>query len=248
MAEPKIVLFDLETSLIEYSGFTLYPDSIPHSSIRQDWYIICGCWKELSSKRINSVSVSDDPARYKKNHKDDYHVVKTLHEVMSSADVVIAHNLKKFDMRKLNARIVYHKLPPLPPFLLVDTLTEARKIANFTSNRLDYLAKHLGYKGKMPTTAGLWMDVMDGNKRALDEMVRYCKNDVDILEFVYLRLRPYIRNHPNINTFTGKILQNGCPSCGSTKLTISKTRYTASGLKRIQKICRDCHSYSTHLK
>ena len=248
MTKPKILLIDLETSLIEYSGFSLFPEAIPHKSIKQDWYIICGCWKELGSKTVNAISVIDDEKRYNKNHKDDFYVVKELADVLRGADIVIAHNLKAFDLKKFNARLIYHKLQPLPPFLLVDTLTEARRVAKFTSNRLDYLGKFLGFGGKIHTTQDLWYAVMDGDAVAVKSMVKYCKQDVKLLEDVYLRLRPYMKSHPHLGVFEGKAKEGSCPHCGHDKLTISKYRYTAAGLPRVQKICKKCNAYSTHLK
>ena len=248
MSKPKILLIDLETSLIEYSGFSLYPDAIPHKSIKQDWYVICGCYKELGSKTVESVAVTDNMSLYKKNHKDDYHVIKVLAKVLRGADVVIAHNLKAFDLKRFNARLIYHKLEPLPPFLLIDTLTEAKRVAKFTSNRLDYLGQFFGLGGKIHTTQDLWYAVMDGDEKAVEKMVKYCKQDVKLLEEVYLRLRPYMKSHPHIGALSGKIRENSCPHCGYDKLTISKYRYTAAGLPRVQKICKNCNAYSTHLK
>ena len=243
--KPRILLIDLETSLMEVSTFTLYPESIPHSAIKQDSYIICGCYKELGSKEVSAISVTDNARQYKKNHKNDFYVVKELADVMREADIVIAHNLKAFDLKKFNARLIYHRLPPLPPFLLIDTLSEARRVAKFSSNRLDYLGQFFGEGKKIHTSADLWYRVMAGDAAAVDQMVTYCKQDVNLLEKIYLRLRPYMKSHPHVGVIAGKYRYESCPHCGSDNIILSKTRTTASGLKRHQKHCKDCGGYST---
>lgn len=249
MPTPKIILFDVETSPLITTTFTLYPNNgLHHSNIIKDWYLITICWKELGKKQIHSVSVLDDPKRFKKDISDDYHVVKEFAKVLAGADAVIGHNVSKFDIKKFNTRLIYHKLPPLPKVHEIDTLKLWKKVAGATSNRLDYLGKFLGFGGKLPTSDGLWMRALNGEKSAINEMVKYCKVDVDKLEKLYLRMLPYIPNHPHIGAMMGHERERSCPNCGGTKLTQHKTRITAAGVKRYQKQCTSCGAYSTHLK
>ena len=249
MSKPKIILFDIETAPAVAATFTLYPNNgLHHSNIIEDWYIITICWKELGKKQVHSVSTLDDPKRFKKNVADDYHVVNTFRKVLEGADAVAGHNVSKFDIKKFNTRLIYHKLPPVPKVHELDTLKMWKKVASATSNRLDYLGKFLGFGGKLPTSDGLWMRALKGEKSAIQEMVRYCKVDVEKLEKLYLRMLPYIPNHPHVGAMNGLEKERSCPNCGGTKLTQHKTRYTASGMKRIQKQCTSCHAYSTHTK
>lgn len=243
---PKIVLYDLETLPMVTATFSLYPDSIGHDNILSDWSIISACWKELGKKTIYSSSIIDDPKAFKKNVNNDLVVVKRLREVFQDADIIIGHNSKKFDTKKLNARLIYHGLDPLPSGIQqVDTLSEVRKVAAFSSNRLDYLGKHLLGEGKMETSRGLWLRVLRGDKKAVQEMVTYNKQDVQLLEDVYLKIRPYIKSHPHIGVLHGEDKQHSCPKCGSTDLRKKTTRYTAAGVKRLQKQCMGCFGYHT---
>lgn len=245
MSQPKILLWDLETSGIIASTWNLYPESIPHQNLIADWYIICGCFKELGSNKVKSVSVLDDAKRFKKDHRDDYYVVKTLRDILDDVDVLIHQNGDRFDLKVFNTRLIKHNLPPLPKLLTVDTLKEVKKIAKFTSNRLDFLGDQLLGSGKTPTSPGLWMKASSGDPKAVKEMITYCKGDVNVLEGLYNRLLPYMKSHPHIGAMKGEDKNHSCPKCGSTNLIKNQTKYTAAGLPREQYQCKDCHSYST---
>jgi hypothetical protein len=160
--------------------------------------------------------------------------------VLANADMIIGQNIKKFDLKKLQARLIYHKLPPLPKLSIVDTLTEARK-SKFTSNRLDYLGKHLLGEGKMEVHYSLWLDVMKGSKSALKKMISYCNTDVVRNEDLYLRLRPYMLTHPHLS-----VMRNGskeaCNKCGG-ECKKDGVRTTVSGGKQQIYKCSNCSGY-----
>ncbi len=239
---PKIGIYDIETSLALMATFGLKVDYIPHENIIQDWYVICGCWKTLGEKKIHAVSVLDDPDRFAKSPIDDYHVVKTLRDMMAGYDILVHHNGDKFDVKKINARLIYHGLEPLPPLLTVDTLKEARRVAAFTSNRLDYLGKFLGLGGKDKTSGGLWLRVLSGCIKAIKEMVKYNKRDVDLLEKVYLKLLPYMK-HPNVNRCGAS-----CPKCGGHDIQLRGFATTRNGTVHQRTQCKKCGAWSKFRK
>jgi hypothetical protein len=232
----KIVFWDVETSPIIAATWHLYPKAISHDSILKDWFIICGAWKELGKDKVHAVKVT--------KAYDDYNVVKALRDTLASADIIVHHNGDKFDIKKLNARIIHHRLEPLPPLLCVDTLKEARKIASFTSNRLDYLTKSLVGAGKVSVGYDLWLKAMEGNKRAIKEMLDYNKVDVIRLEELYMVLRPYMKAHPHVGALSGLEKSQSCSKCGSAQLKRNGIRYTAAGLVRQEVQCKKCGAYS----
>lgn len=212
MASPKILIYDIETSFDVVAVFQLAKnDYIPHTNILKERYIICACWKWLGEKEVHSVSVLDDPKRYAKDPHDDLYVVKTLHNLMSEADVVVAHNGDQFDYKYIQTRALYHGLEPTPPVTTIDTYKVAKQRFMFNSNRLDYLGKFLGFGGKKSTPSGLWLDVLRGDKKAVKVMVEYNKRDVTLLESIFKKLQPYMPNHINRELFGS----TGCPRCGS---------------------------------
>lgn len=236
--KPRVLFWDVETSLNIVTTFSLYPKYIPYNSILQDWHIICGSWKFLGDKEVDSVSVIDDKERFKMNPSDDYEVVKRLRDVLLEADIIVHHNGDKFDIKKLNTRLIYHRLDPLPNKLVtVDTLKEARRTFAFTSNRLDYLGDYLKVGRKVKTEPDLWSKVLAGDRVAHVSMLIYNQADVELLENVYNVMRPYIK-HPNSALFAGKT-SICCKDCFSTKIQFRGEQVTRTKLqKRYQ--CMSC--------
>ena len=97
VSKPKIVIWDVETIPLIAATFSLYPDSINHESILSDWSIVCASYKTLGKKKTKTVSVLDDPKRFKKNVNDDYHVIKTLRDEFEDVDILVHHNGDAFD-------------------------------------------------------------------------------------------------------------------------------------------------------
>lgn len=212
---PRILYWDIETSLQAVTVFDLkYNDFIAPDSIVSERYVICACWKWQGEDKVQSVSVLDNPELYAKDPHNDLHVIQALHKVLSEADVIIAHNGDSFDTKYVETRILFHGLAPLPPITSIDTYKTAKARFKFNSNKLDYLGGYLKVGRKKPTTSGLWMRVFNGEKAAIKEMVSYNKQDVLLLERVFLKLQPYMQNHLNRQLF-GK---TGCPRCGSNKV------------------------------
>lgn len=230
MSKPNILLWDLETSLHVMAGFGIWQQNIPTKHILEEWYIICGAWKWYGEDKVHAVSTST---------KDDSKVIKRIHKELMKADIIVAHNGDKFDIKKFETRCLYHGLEPLPKIVSVDTLKVAKKRFKFTSNRLDYIAKYLGVGAKLPTTDGLWLDVLRGNKKALKEMVEYNKVDVLVLEKVFDKLKPYI-DTINFNIYTNKMV---CKNCGSQHVVARGYAVTKVGkYQRYQ--CQECGGWS----
>lgn len=235
----KIVLWDIETSSTVVASWNLYPTAIPYKNIIEDWFIICAAWKELGSRTTSAVSVLDDAKRFKKNHKDDYYVVKTIREALEDVDILIAFNGDKFDTKMFNSRLISHGLPPLPKIVFIDPLKEVKKVAKFSSHRLDFLSTALTGSGKMETPGDTWMKAMQGDESAIKLMVRYNKVDVKKLEEVYLKLRPYFKSHPNL----AKPETCNCPKCSSKNTQKRGVRMRASGIRYQSYQCQDCGSW-----
>lgn len=211
----KVLYWDIETSQNLVAVFQLANnDWIDPSNIVRERYIICAGWLWAGEKKVHTVSVLDDPKRYDKDPYDDEYVVRQLHKVLSEADVIIGHNSDSFDKRYVDTRALVHGLAPLPPITSVDTYKIAKSKFMLNSNKLNYIGGLLKVGEKLPTTPGLWMRVLKGEKKAIRDMVTYNKQDVLLLERVFLKLRPYASNHINRELFG----ETGCPRCGHHKI------------------------------
>lgn len=219
---PKILVLDIETAPMKGFIFNLWKDNVNLDKLISDWYIICWSAKWLFDSEVKGECLTSDEAKL----QDDRRIVLALSKLLNKADIVVTHNGKKFDLLKINARMLVHRLSPVKPYQNIDTLEVAKRQFGFTSNKLDYLAGILGVETKMSTDFQLWADCVDGKQEALDYMFRYNKWDVECLEAVYLRLRPWIRNHPNLALYYESD-EPICPNCGSKHLTPEGFYYTS---------------------
>lgn len=235
--KPRIILFDIETNPNILTAHSLFPDNrmLPFQGIIQERFMICASWKELGSREVHSTSILE-PRPAKKG--TDWTICKKLHEVLSEADAVIAHNGDKFDIPWVNTRLVYHGMKPLPPFIQIDTRKIAKQKFRFNSNRLDYLGQFLGVGRKIKTDYELWLKCLQGDAAAIRKMVEYNKQDVRLLERVYLKLRPFVEARLN------RVLWGEpCPSCGEGTLQARGFAVTrASRWHRFQ--CTSCGAWS----
>jgi DNA polymerase elongation subunit (family B) len=210
----KILLYDLETA--PNTAFVWGKWETNVLSYINEGYLLSFAYKWLGDKGVKSFALPDFKG-YKRNKANDFKLVKVLYDLMNQADIVIAHNADGFDIKKSNARFLYYGLKPPVPFKSVDTLKVARKYFKLNSNSLDDLGKYLGIGEKVKTGGfDLWKGCINGDMKAWKKMIDYNKNDVALLEKVYLTLLPWIKNHPNINIVDE--VQKACPNCGSTKL------------------------------
>lgn len=209
----KTLIYDIETAPIVGTVWGKYEQNLVWSI--QDWYILCFSYRWLGErKRTVSVGLPDYKL-YKKDPSNDLEVVRELHKLFNEADVVVAHNGNSFDQKKSQARMVLHGFDPPSPYQQVDTKLVARRNFNFTSNKLDDLGEYFGFGKKHKTDADLWRKCMAGDKAAFDYMRRYCDRDVELLEKVYLKMRSWDKQHPNMANLTNQ--PDVCPKCGSGK-------------------------------
>jgi DNA-directed RNA polymerase subunit RPC12/RpoP len=131
-------------------------------------------------------------------------------------------------------------MEPPAPFRQVDLLKIARNRFRFPSNRLDYVANALGFGNKKNTTHELWIKCMNNDPKAWEEMEEYNKHDVCLLEKVYDKFKPWIRNHPNHNLYSeGSMV---CPNCGHSH--VQKRGYTYTAVSKYQRYkCFGCGNW-----
>jgi len=172
-------------------------------------------------------------------NKDDSRICKSLWDVLEDAHIIIAHNAVKFDVRKVKARFIVNHLPPFSPIQAIDTLRQSRKIAAFSSHKLDHLTKQFGLSQKDDTDFDLWVRCCNGEKEALDYMLEYNKSDILALEGLYLFLRPWMTSHPNMGLYCnhdGSV----CPSCGCESIDWRINEYYTPAGKYNAFRCNEC--------
>ena len=117
----------------------------------------------------------------------------------------------------------------LPNYNQFDTLKVAKSKLYLNSNKLDYIAKFLGYEGKIKTEIDLWLDIIfKKDKKALNQMLDYCDEDVRQLEKVYEELQ-YLDNPKfHLGVLNGETKQTS-PVTGSVNIKHIKSVTTNRG-------------------
>lgn len=192
--QPKVLLLDIETAPIEGTFWRIGRKvSLTHENITKDWFIICWSARWLFSEETMGECVTSQEAI----DGDDARIMRILWSLLEEADVLIGHNIAGFDLPKINTRFMINDIMQPTPAIVLDTL-KAAQAHSFSSNKLDFLGILVTRKGKLKTEYELWKKCLRGDQESLDYMLKYCKEDSLLLEEVYLFLRPYMKNHPNL--------------------------------------------------
>ena len=238
----KVLLFDIETTPMEVYVWSLIGNKyIQPNNIIQDWNVLSWSAKWLYDSEV----ISDVQTPQEAIERDDERIIKSLWHLIDEADILIAHNGDRFDIKKINTRFHINGLLPPSPYQSIDTLKAVKRSFAFSSNKLDYLGQLLTNKGKISTNFKLWTDCLLGKRQALNEMLAYNEEDVRLLEEVYLELRAWIKSHPNLGMGgVGEL----CPTCGSDDIRYNGGYYTTAANRYLSYRCGDCGSLSRRLE
>ena len=230
--------FDIEVSanvgLFWQSGYKL---QIGTENIIKERAVICICYKWEDDNDVYYLQWD--------SKQDDKKLLQEFINVANTADELVGHNGDKFDLAWIRTRCLFHNIQMFPTYNTIDTLKVARSKFRFNSNRLDYIGKFLGLGQKNHTNFDLWKDIMLKNcKKAMNTMIDYCIQDVVLLEQVHKALNNHIPSKTHYGVIFGQD-RGSCPECGSDDIVINKRRTTASGVKKIQFICKTCFKMHT---
>lgn len=193
----RVLVFDIETSQMLLGGWGLFNQFFSIEQIEKDWELISYSAKWLGEDEILYSDVSE---------KSEIELLEELHALLDEADFAIAHNGRRFDIKKVKARMIINGMQPFSPVRIIDTLEIAKSEFGFTSNKLQYLTMtlckqyvksgHAKFPGYM-----LWKEFLKGNQEAVDQMRDYNILDVESLEELYLILAPWSNKLPNFDVY-----------------------------------------------
>jgi len=237
---PKILILDIETAPLKVAVFGLWKQKINYYQMLTDWYMLSWSAKWLGSTEIMGEVLTPTETLW----EDDSRIVNDLWALMDSADLIIAHNGDGFDIPMINVRFLKHGLNPPSPFQSIDTYRFSRKSFRLSSHKLDAIAKFFGIEGKNNTEFELWKKCLDGDPESLEYMLTYNKQDVNLLEEVYIKMRPWIKPHPNVGLYMDSN-EPVCHTCGSKEVEMveNKYYYTMAGKYPVHR-CNNCGSLS----
>jgi DNA polymerase elongation subunit (family B) len=240
----KILFLDIETAPSRAYVWGRWKQSIHQPQVISEWFILS--W---AAKWLNEDSVMSDRLRGEEVKKEsDVRICTSLWTLLDECDIVVAHNGDAFDIPKIQSRLLMNNIAPPSPYRQIDTKNVAKKQFGFSSNKLDSLATYFKFGNKLDTDFELWKNCMEGDEESLRYMEKYNKEDVVILEKVYLKLRPWIKSHPNLDTYSNDETPT-CPLCGSEHIYLEtdKNFYTQSSKFDVYRCC-DCGGVSRSKK
>ena len=224
----KVLLYDIETTPSLGYVWGKWEQNV--IEFKSEWEVLSVAHKWLGDRAVQAVG---------QNTMSEEDIVKHVHSLFEEADVVIAHNGDRFDQKKMNAKFIEFGLNPPAPYKTIDTLKIARKYFAFNSNKLDDLGRVLGAGRKVETGGfSLWKGCIENDPAAWKKMLKYNKQDVQLLEKVYLKLRPWMDNHPALNNMTDR--PSACPKCNTEGKMQARGFATTKVAKRRRYQCAGC--------
>ena len=233
---PKILIFDIETAPMKAYIWRVWGEqNIGLNQMESDWHVLS--W---AAKWYGQDEVMYEDQRDRRNMENDKKILKSIWKLLDEADIVVTQNGNTFDIKKLNARFILNGMKPPSSFRKIDTKKLAKKYFGFTRNSLAYLTDKLCTKYKKLDHAkfkgfDLWMECLNRNPEAWDEMEEYNKYDVLSLEELFEKLIPW---DTGIHFTMYNEEEDKC-SCGSTKF--KKAGYYYTNAAKYQKYsCTNC--------
>jgi DNA polymerase elongation subunit (family B) len=198
---PRILSIDIETAPVMGFVWGLWNNNVGLNQIAKDWYIL-----SYSAKWMGSDEVIYRDQRFAVDVEDDLDIIQDIWALLDEADIIIAHNGRRFDNRKIRARMILNGMSPPSSYRQIDTLEIAKRQFAFTSNKLEYLTdqlcvKHKKLKHKNYPGFELWAACMKGDVAAFDEMKEYNIVDVLSLEELFFIMAPWSNQLPNLDTY-----------------------------------------------
>ena len=238
--EARILILDIERvqgrfaadfwDLNDFKGRRIRPDQVT------EWpRTICVAWRWYGTKPVEFRAEWDDGGREG--------MLRDAWDAYDRADIVVGHNIARFDTRKLKADWKMMGLPSPRPWKHVDTLTVARREFGFESNQLGSLCERMGVPGKVdhydPDCAKA---ALAGDKAAQRRLRRYNQGDIEATEALYDSLRGWIPNHPFMGVPAGEAKR--CNQCGSEDLKLDEEqRYRAVVVDYALYRCQACGAH-----
>lgn len=245
---PAILFIDIETAPDVTWSWEVYKANA--IAVKESWYILsyAAQWRGDGPSFVRGL---DDFSGYKGGNSTEKKIVEEIWTLFDAADVVVAHNGAEFDVKKINARMIDHGLPPPAPFRVVDTKRDLKKVARFSSNRLNWIAKQLdlGSKTEEHHDWKMWRGCMEGDPKMWKRMKTYNRHDVVLLRDLYEELSPWLDQPSGALFLDDADGRPACvnPACRGRSLQKWGT-YVARTRKYQRYRCPDCGAWARGTK
>ncbi len=198
----KILIYDIEISPTLGWVYGQYDTNV--LKVEKQPLLMSISWKWLGDE--------GEPQCMVISHKDaqnwnDIDLVMKMRQLFDEANLLVGHNIDRFDNRVMTGKFIDYGLKPPSPCKSWDTLKMARK-HKFGSNKLGDLGDRFGEGTKTKIThADVWYDLLFGSakdsKEASQLMKKYNIQDVALTEKIFYHLMPYYQTGMTLGRLIG---------------------------------------------
>lgn len=206
---PRELYIDIETSpnLALLYDLRVSSGYVNPEMILKDWFIISWSaeWMNCFGHKNFSGVVEPKAARNwalswmeGTESRPDGKILRPLRDLMDEADLIWWHNGNRFDRKKINTRLKINGIKPPEKYKMIDTLTVAKGVFAFASNKLDEINKRVGNNGKFAVDLDDWKACLKGDKKTLEKIVKYNVGDVKEGIALVKEMREWITPFPKL--------------------------------------------------
>lgn len=210
----KILIYDIEIS--PTLGWTYGQYEANVLKVEKHPLLMSVSWKWLGDSSKPKCMVIDRTSARAWNDKA---LVQKVHQLFDEANLLVGHNIDRFDNRVMSGKFIDWDMTPPSPCKSWDTLKMARK-HKFGSNKLNDLGIRFNEGSKTSVThADVWYDLLfESNvakqQKAAKLMEKYNIQDVALTEKIFWHLMPYYQTGITLGRLIG---HNWVCDCGSTE-------------------------------
>lgn len=198
-------------------------------------YILVFGYKWLGAE-AQSIHLTKE--EFEENPHTDRPILEKALKVMDQADLLVTWYGKGHDFPYLASRLAQSGLYLDASTQHLDLMDVAKKRLRLSSNSMNAAASFFGLPKKMYVSPKLWVDCWAGKYQALEDMATYCRQDCNVLEDLYTKMIGLGVSIPDAAKISGI---EGCPSCGSSRITGKGYRVTK--VRKYQRLqCLECGS------
>jgi uncharacterized protein YprB with RNaseH-like and TPR domain len=205
--------------------------------------LLCISYKWLGEDKVHTLKVRNTK-EWRRDRTDDSGILNKFSDLLGQADLHVFWFGEYFDLPFVQTRLMMNNLKPLPNIPFIDGWKIARKKLKLRSNRLDAVSKLIPIpkdiirEEKLHPEPIHWVRANAGYVDAMKIIEERCESDVKVLEQIYLAIRPYSVNPPNLAKIRHPELE-GCPACGDKRVIARGYRiYVRNKVQRFQ--CQEC--------
>lgn len=198
---PRVLILDVECWPMKGEFWDIWDQNIGINQINQHRTLLSFAAKWWGEKDMFYFDIEN-----KRDLHSDKPLMGPLRKLMDESDIIVGHNLNKFDRRVINTSVVTNKEKPMRRYRVLDTMIIAKRHFSFPSYSLEYLTSRLcpefpKMKSKLFIGHELWKECDQRNPLAWKEMRKYNCQDVRATEALWNVIEPF-DNSINFNLYT----------------------------------------------